>query len=81
MIYQEFEEERRKIPFDITKKKDYREEIKKNTTKFKIALFKKHSIEDNPKNDKCFEIAWDLGHSNGLSEIEIFFDELVELIK
>ena len=34
-----------------------------------------------PKVIKCFDIAWDYGHSAGLHEVESYFDDLVELIK
>lgn len=81
MIYKEFEIKNQKIPFDPRNKLDYHRRRHMVDYKFKLALFKEHKIEDNPKREKCFELAWSFGHSCGYSEVEIFFDQLVELIK
>jgi len=48
---------------------------------FKEALFKEYDVENNPKREKLWDKAWDLGHISGFSEVETFFDDLVELIK
>ena len=44
-------------------------------------MAKKHGLERNAKFETAWRIAWDYGHSNGLSEVEIYFDELAELLK
>lgn len=66
---------------------DYRIELEKynNETKrlnemFKIDLFEEYGIENYPKKEKVFEYAWDRGHSSGFSEVEIYFEELVQLL-
>lgn len=48
---------------------------------FELALFKEYGVEDNPKREKCFQLAWERGHSSGYNEVEIQFSEIVELIK
>ena len=44
-------------------------------------LAKKYDVEDNPKFEQCFRLAWDYGHSAGYYEVEGCFIELVDLIK
>lgn len=41
----------------------------------------KYSLKRDRKFEKAWSIAWEFGHSNGISEVEYYFDELVELIK
>jgi hypothetical protein len=48
---------------------------------FKEDLCKAHGVEGNPKADLCFNLAWEHGHAAGLSEVEGYFSEFVELIK
>jgi len=59
----------------------HREEQSKIDEKFKIALFKEYDIENNPKREKVFSMAWEMGHAEGYSCVEYHFSELVELIK
>jgi hypothetical protein len=44
---------------------------------FKQDLFKDLGIVDHPKKDKIFSLAWQLGHSNGLSEVASYADDIV----
>ena len=44
-------------------------------------MAEKYDVVGNPKFDLCYSRAWDYGHSAGFSEVEIYFSELVELIK
>lgn len=46
----------------------------------KDRLFKEWCVEINTKAEKCFNLAWEYGHSGGLKEVESCFDEFVELI-
>ena len=48
--------------------------------KFQADLEKEFGVEDNPKKNKLYSIAWDMGHSSGLSEVYHYYSELVELI-
>jgi hypothetical protein len=61
--------------------KEYNRERLRLEEEFKNDLFKLHRVSDNPKRFKCFELAWDRGHANGLGDVVYQFDELVELIK
>jgi len=45
---------------------------------FKQDLFKNLGIVDHPKKDKIFSLAWQLGHSNGLSEVASYADDIVK---
>jgi hypothetical protein len=48
---------------------------------FKNDLFESYGVGDHLKRHRCFDIAWDLGHSSGYSEVLNYFDVLVELIQ
>lgn len=47
----------------------------------KNRLAKEHGVPRNARFDKAWAIAWEHGHSCDLSEVEGYFNELVELIK
>jgi len=70
----EKEMEKIKISERMEKARQKKEEHKKEMAKL-------YGVEGNPKLDQCYEIAWDLGHANGFSEVGFHFSELVELIK
>lgn len=48
---------------------------------FKNDLFKELGIENHPKKDKLFILAWLWGNTYGYQEIYNVAEELVELIK
>lgn len=48
---------------------------------FKEDLLEENGVTDNPKADLCYQKAWEIGHHGGLSEVEIVFSDLVELIQ
>jgi hypothetical protein len=48
---------------------------------FREALLKAHGVENNPLSSRCYELAWEHGHSSGYSEVENYFNEFVDLIK
>jgi hypothetical protein len=62
-------------------KKQCGEEAHKLHEEFVNDLFETFNVTDNPKRFKCFELAWEKGHSNGLEEVYNEFYDLVELIK
>ena len=66
------------MAFDI--EKFFEEEVKKKS-EFKGRLAKENGVENNPKLDKLFEIAWNFGHSSGYNEVGLYFSEMVNLIK
>lgn len=59
----------------------WREQEKLNIESFKAGLASRHKLKRNAKFEIAWRIAWDRGHSNGFSEIEMYFDELAELLK
>ena len=48
---------------------------------FKRDLFEDLGITNNPKAEKLYSKAWELGHSAGYSEIYLDAQDLVELIE
>jgi hypothetical protein len=48
---------------------------------FKVDLFAAYGVTEHPKAERTFSLAWELGHSAGLHEVESFFADLVTLIK
>ena len=61
--------------------KEYNDESAKLQDEFVNDLFENFNVTDNPKRFKCFELAWEKGHSNGLEEVYNEFYDLVELIQ
>ena len=49
--------------------------------KAKAELAENHGLERNAKFECAWRIAWGLGHSAGINEVKIYFDELAELLK
>lgn len=47
---------------------------------FKIDLFKHFKVQDHPKKELCYTLAYDRAHSNGLTEVYNEFEDLVQLI-
>lgn len=60
---------------------DYNKENQKMFYNFKNDMFQEYGVEDNPKVELLFNKCWDLGHSNGFSDVYYYFSELVDLIK
>ena len=61
--------------------KHYRIELAKVENEFKLALFKEYRMENHPKREKMFNIAWEKGHSDGYNGVESEFSTLVELMR
>lgn len=59
----------------------WRNDMNERETEFRNDLFAEYDVTDNPKRIRCYEIAYERGHSAGSSEIRNEFAELVELIK
>lgn len=47
----------------------------------KATLEKKHGLTGHPKADKLYELAWGMGHSAGYYEVEIFYNDMADLLK
>ncbi len=67
---------------ETAKKQDqlYHMEINRLYNLFKKDLFEEYGVQDNPKVEKAFALAYDYGHSSGYPSIENYFSELVDLI-
>ena len=61
--------------------KEYNDESAKLHREFRDDLFEDYGVSDNPKRFKCFELAWEHGHSSGLEEVYGYFGDLVVLIQ
>ncbi len=62
-------------------RKAWRERQAKDIEASKRRMAKECGVERNAKFDKAWDIAWDRGHSAGISEVEGYFRTLAELIK
>lgn len=62
-----------------------REEARKIQAKeeedFKTCLLRKHGVSDNPKANQAYALAWEYGHAHGYQEVEVYFSDIVQLIK
>jgi hypothetical protein len=59
----------------------YAEEVHKLQEEFINDLFREFGVEDNPKREAAYALAYEYGHANGYSEICNHFSDLVNLIK
>ena len=59
----------------------FRDEMNALENEFINDLFVEFGVENNPKRDKCYGIAYDMGHSHGFSDVFNYFSTLVDLIK
>jgi hypothetical protein len=41
----------------------------------------KHGLAGHPKAKRLYELAWDYGHASGYSEIELYYEDLADLLK
>ena len=60
---------------------EYREKIRELENEFRSVLQHTYRLDGNPKADKVWSMAWELGHSSGYSEVEIWYQKLAELVK
>ena len=47
----------------------------------KAKLEQKHGLTGHPKADRLYRIAWDAGHAEGYHEIEMWYEDLAELLQ
>lgn len=62
-------------------RKEYDAESAKLHQEFVKDLFEEFGACNNPKSIRCFELAWEHGHSSGYSEVYNYFGDFVELIR
>lgn len=58
-----------------------REEEAQDIEAAKAEVAEDHGLERNKKFDLAWAIAWDHGHSFGISEVKNYFNELADLIR
>lgn len=68
-------EERRK------EQEAYAAKVNAETEASKAKLAAEYQLPRDAKFERAWSIAWEHGHSSGLSEVESYFIELVDLIK
>ena len=61
-------------------KDDHRNEERDCIERFRKALEETYGLTKHPKRGKLWEMAWDKGHSCGLGEVLIYYDEFVDLL-
>lgn len=59
---------------------DYQQDCNQKICDFRIALEEEFETTDHPKKDKLWNLAWERGHSSGLSEVYCEYQELAEFI-
>jgi flagellar biosynthesis/type III secretory pathway protein FliH len=47
----------------------------------KVRLSERYGVKRDEKFEKAWNLAWDYGHSSGFMEVEMYFQDLAELIK
>jgi hypothetical protein len=62
-------------------RKEYNDESAKLHQEFKNDLFEEFGVSDNPKRNKCFDLAWEHGHPSGYEEVYNYFGDFVDLIR
>jgi len=89
---EQFKEIKRKNPHSVVEqikdeiryKQDRDEYYKKSNEleqQFVNDLFVEFGVENNPKKEKAYRLAYEYGHSAGYGEIYGYFTDMVDLIK
>lgn len=60
---------------------NYKEEMSRLNKEFGNDLFREFNIEDHPKRNRCYALAYKLGYQFGPAGIYDYFEKLVPLIK
>ena len=60
---------------------EWREQESRDIEAAKVELAATHGLERNAKFDRAWSIAWDIGHSAGIHEVKIWFNDLADLLK
>ncbi len=48
---------------------------------FRKDIEEEYGTAGHPKAQRLFDIAWDLGHGSGLYEVDLHYNDLVDLIR
>lgn len=81
MIYHAYDEKVRAVPYDRANKWAYREQVTAVDKEFKAALAKEY-LPDYPEaaTNHVWNMAWDMGHASGYSEVENYYMDLAILV-
>lgn len=60
---------------------EYHQESSRRQAAFKLALFEREGLTDNPRAELCYSKAYERSHSKGLAEVANTFIDLAELIR
>jgi erythromycin esterase-like protein len=63
------------------KRREWLDEQAREIEAMKSELAAEHGVPRDAKFEKAWNAAWSFGHSSGFSEVERYFNEIVELIK
>lgn len=69
-----------KDPERAAKRQAYQADVARLREEFKQDMAKSYGVENHPKVEVAFRIAWDHGHGNGYTEVDSYFSELAELL-
>jgi hypothetical protein len=61
--------------------KHYHEEVKRLQDEFRDDLIEKYKMKKHPKAIQIFNKAWDMGCSQGYEDVELYFQDLIELFQ
>lgn len=61
--------------------KNYKDQISKMARELGLDLFKEFDVENNPKKDRCYNLAYNFGGQYGPQGVYECFEKLVTLIK
>lgn len=59
----------------------WREQEAEEIEASKVKMLAMHGLVRDAKFELAWKLAWDYGHSSGISEVELYFSELAELLK
>lgn len=65
----DFSKYENKVPYNKETREQYREEDRRLYDLFKQDMFKDLGIENHPKRERFFDLAWSDGHASGYQEV------------
>jgi hypothetical protein len=60
---------------------EYRKMASIERVEHRASMEVKYGLERHPKARMLYEIAWEMGHSSGFSEVEIYYSQMSELLR
>lgn len=69
-----------KYPADKEGRKAWQRKQNELECKFKVDALRAVGLGDHRRGNKAYELAWSLGHANGLHDVYTYLDELAALL-